>query len=87
MLSPFDQDTYVVHMIAQHGLGGVAISYSWLASCLIKLRRLTEECHASIHAPLIGCGLAGGKWPNVEALIENLLTKYEIPVTIYTQTK
>ena len=33
--------------------------------------------------PRIGCGLAGGKWTEVEPLIEVHLVSADVPVTVY----
>lgn len=38
---------------------------------------------ASVHMPRIGCGLAGGKWNEIEKIIEKTLIKNKIKVYDY----
>src|SRR4051812_33902866 len=63
----------VANMVAQHGLrasaGAPPIRYDALRECLASLAERAAELAASVHMPRIGCGLAGGKWPEVEAII------------------
>jgi O-acetyl-ADP-ribose deacetylase (regulator of RNase III) len=75
-------DITVVNMIAQHGimdhnLKGVidvdarpAIRYQALGVCMTQVRELALQQNATIHMPRIGCGLAGGKWNEVEKILE-----------------
>lgn len=82
-------DVWVCNMIAQRSVGDMdgvpPIRYTWLATCLVKLRKAAQNMRpqASVHMPRIGTGLAGGKWENIEALIENLLCGHDVPVTVY----
>lgn len=68
-------DLTVANMIAQHGRPTpdhpVAIDYTALETCL----RTVELWNSgpSIHMPRIGCGIAGGKWSEVEKIIERSL--------------
>jgi O-acetyl-ADP-ribose deacetylase (regulator of RNase III) len=77
-------DTWVVNMIAQEGMRtgskGPPIRYEALEACLKAVAAIAEEKGASIHAPRIGCGLAGGKWEMVEPIISRTITR---PVYIY----
>lgn len=70
-------DTWVINMIAQEGMRtgskGPPIRYEALEACLVKVAAIAEEKGASIHAPRIGCGLAGGKWEMVEPIINRTL--------------
>lgn len=73
-----EDDLFVANMIAQHGMYAdnndmPPIRYEALADCLVKVRDWTAYNDRSIHAPRIGCGLAGGKWIVVEALLNNIL--------------
>jgi O-acetyl-ADP-ribose deacetylase (regulator of RNase III) len=81
------QDVYVANMVAQHNVGerdGVpAIRYDALRACLKKVAAWCVSMDASVHAPRFGCGLAGGTWPEVEALIVDELTARGIEVTVY----
>ena len=61
-----------------------------LAACRIRyeairegLRRVAEfarEHEATIHMPRIGCGLAGGSWEKVAAIIEEELGGLDVTV-------
>ena len=70
--------------------GMVALSFVVGAICSalagfigMKVATKANELHASIHMPRIGCGLAGGKWAQVEPLIIDELSSKEIVVTVY----
>jgi O-acetyl-ADP-ribose deacetylase (regulator of RNase III) len=73
----------VANMIAQRGLAGVAIRYGALERCLTHLREYALLAGASVHMPRIGCGLAGGKWTEVEPLVKKALTDKGVVVTVY----
>ncbi len=77
----------VANMIAQHGIrskGGVPpIRYDSLEQCLAKLAKHAAAAGASVHMPRIGCGLAGGTWPEVEAIVKSTLGQASVPVTVY----
>ena len=38
---------------------------------------------AGVHMPRIGCGLAGGKWSDVEPLIVDALSMRDVDVVVY----
>lgn len=85
-----DASVIVVNMIAQRGIkwvgNGPPLSYLYLWRCLVQLRDFaanTQSGRSSVHMPRIGCGLAGGQWPIVEALIEGTLCKADVPVFVY----
>src|SRR4029079_17851749 len=72
-------DTWVANMVGQHGTRGRSnprpIRYEALETCLGKVAEETSELGASVHMPRIGCGLAGGKWSEVEPLVSERLVK------------
>jgi O-acetyl-ADP-ribose deacetylase (regulator of RNase III) len=78
----------IANMIGQKGIktgsNGSPIRYDYLEQCFEKLRIEAEKNQASIHMPRIGCGLAGGKWPRVEELINKVFGDTNIEITIYT---
>lgn len=78
---------YVANMVAQRGMKtgskGVPIRYNAVEQCLEKLTIEAKNLEASVHMPRIGCGLAGGKWTNIEPLIHNTLIKDNIKTVVY----
>lgn len=76
----------VFTMIAQKGYGPSVvprIRYRALAKGLDALYRLAAEHGAGVHMPRIGCGHGGGDWGIVSELIEDLLVRRGIQVTVY----
>ncbi len=59
------------------------IRYEAIESCLAKLTVEARSRDASVHMPRIGCGLAGGKWGQIEPLIERTLIAGSVPVFVY----
>jgi O-acetyl-ADP-ribose deacetylase (regulator of RNase III) len=82
-----EDDICVVNMIAQYGIGygrtNPPIRYKAVDECLQKLSKRALDFNASVHMPRIGCGLAGGKWENIEALIIKNLCSKGIQVFVY----
>jgi O-acetyl-ADP-ribose deacetylase (regulator of RNase III) len=80
----------IANMIAQHGIlvkddGSVPIRYDALEKCLLKVREMAEDCQdhgvgCGIHMPRIGCGLAGGKWSEVEPIVQRTLKDVDVYV-------
>lgn len=79
---PVEPGIVVVNMIAQHDIRTCAacasppIRYDALATCLQHVA--ADHPDSTIHAPRIGCGLAGGSWSVVEPLIEFYLKDREV---------
>lgn len=81
---------FVIDLCAQHNLGPTSLQLPYLQHCLEDLTRRAIELNASVHMPRIGCGLAGGKWQDVEPLILaafNLPLAQFVPVTVYDLPK
>lgn len=78
---------YVANMIAQHSYsrpGEPAIRYDALERCLTQVAsKAQDHGNAPVHMPRIGCGLAGGDWDEVEAIVIKTLVNNGIPVTVY----
>lgn len=78
---------WVANMVAQRGVkrgsSGPPIRYEAVDACLARVATKALELGASTHMPRIGCGLAGGKWPMIEPLIEQHLLRVGVPVTVY----
>lgn len=82
-----EENIVVANMIAQHGIGfsngNVPIRYEALEHALTVVAKRATDLNASVHMPRIGCGLAGGKWEEVEKIINNTLIKNNIDVFVY----
>ena len=80
-----EKDIYVVNMIAQKGTtiinNQIPLKYDSLRLCLKKVVKEIPP-NSSIHMPRIGCGLAGGKWSEVEKIINETIPN-EIEVFVY----
>jgi O-acetyl-ADP-ribose deacetylase (regulator of RNase III) len=79
---------WVANMIAQHKLGPGAdgsppIRYDELKSCLNSVAQFAKDHQATVHMPRIGCGLAGGKWGEIEPLINQTCGVAGLPVFVY----
>jgi hypothetical protein len=74
-------------MVAQRGIKtgsqGPPIRYPAVDACLAKVGDAALALGASVHMPRIGCGLAGGKWEEIEPLIAKNLTARGVEVTVY----
>jgi len=84
--------TLIANMVAQDGLPSnnnpQPLCYESLDACLIELEKEARRFNPiSIHMPRIGCGLAGGEWPEVEALINTRLVAAGLPVLVYDLTE
>jgi O-acetyl-ADP-ribose deacetylase (regulator of RNase III) len=79
------QGLYIVNMVAQSGTRtgpkGPPIRYGALDDCLGTVASYVESFQASVHMPRIGTGLAGGKWDQIEPLIQKRLG--HTPVFVY----
>ena len=82
-----EDDLWVANMIGQHGLKptkeGPPIRYNAVEKCLGKVAKKAKELYASVHMPRIGCGLAGGKWEEIEPSITGQLSEKDIEVYVY----
>jgi O-acetyl-ADP-ribose deacetylase (regulator of RNase III) len=85
-LPPFKEITYVANMVGQHGVmpdqdGVPPIRYDAVEKCLQHVSRFVSHIGgASIHMPRIGCGLAGGKWSDIEPIIDRALPDVDVYV-------
>lgn len=78
---------WVANMVGQRGIkrgsSGPPIRYEAVAACLAQVAAKAAELGATVHMPRIGCGLAGGKWSEVEPLINDHVVGAGVPVTVY----
>ncbi|SMO55865.1 O-acetyl-ADP-ribose deacetylase (regulator of RNase III), contains Macro domain [Chryseobacterium rhizoplanae] len=78
---------YIANIIGQKGIktgsNGVPVRYDAIEKALEKLSDEALQLNASIHMPRIGCGLAGGKWEEIEPIIERTLLAKNVEVYVY----
>ncbi|HEX7868788.1 MAG TPA: Appr-1-p processing protein [Chryseobacterium sp.] len=83
-----EDDIWVCNMIGQHktissSKGIPPIRYEAVEKCLEKVSIEALKINASIHMPRIGCGLAGGKWEEIESIITKTLLRDDVEVYVY----
>lgn len=82
-----DSSLYVANMIGQKGIrrgkNQTPIRYEAVESCLMQVATKARELKAAVHMPRIGCGLAGGKWEEIEPIIQRCLVGEGICVHVY----
>lgn len=90
---PVESDIVVANMIGQHGVRSLRnpdapppIRYAAVREGLEKVAEYALAHHASVHMPRIGCGLAGGRWEDIEQLVQDTLIAKEIPTSVYDYT-
>jgi O-acetyl-ADP-ribose deacetylase (regulator of RNase III) len=81
-------ELWVANIIGQHGAGMGAggrapIRYDALRRGLSAVHRWATIHKATVHAPRIGAGLAGGHWGNIKTMIQNEIINKGVPVTVY----
>lgn len=78
---------FVANIIGQKGIktgsNGVPVRYDAIEKALGKLSNEALLLNASVHMPRIGCGLAGGKWEEIEPIIERTLLVKNVEVYVY----
>lgn len=78
---------WVANMVGQRGTKtgskGPPVRYEAIGACLKTVAELARLHAASVHMPRIGCGLAGGKWEEIEPLVRGALVEQGVRVTVY----
>lgn len=79
-----ESDIWVANIIGQHGvgpsLGRPPIRYDAIRKGLREVSKAAANGKASIHMPRIGCGLAGGRWEEVEPIIQDEMPALSVVV-------
>ena len=86
IFSPADDRTVIASLIAQEGFGQSLfprIRYAALAECFKRVTRHASETTASIHMPKIGTGAAGGDWSTIEEMLDDVMVRADLSVTVY----
>ncbi len=83
-----EDDIWVANLIGQRNIrkdkeGNPPIRYSAIKLGIVEVHRLAKELNASVHMPRIGCGLAGGKWDQIQPIIDHELGVFNIETTVY----
>ncbi|WP_299524621.1 macro domain-containing protein [Winogradskyella sp.] len=80
-----EDDLWVANLIGQHKIrkdenGNPPIRYEAVVEGMKVVNEQAKALKASVHMPRIGCGLAGGKWEEIEPIINETLTKSDVYV-------
>ena len=82
-----EDELWVANMIGQHDTlpteEGPPIRYAAVEECLEKVGEKALRLNGTVHMPRIGCGLAGGKWEEIEPIIIRQLCTKDIAVFVY----
>lgn len=84
---PVTDEITVCNLVGQRDIrsrGGLPpVRYDAIESGLGKVAAEAVPAGSTVHMPRIGCGLAGGRWEQIEALIQETLVPCGIDVTVY----
>lgn len=86
IFSEVSDDLVVASLIGQEGFGPSLfprIRYAALSACLEQVAEFATTNGASIHMPKIGTGSAGGDWSTIEELIDDVIVRAGLSVTVY----
>lgn len=82
-----EPDIWVANIIGQHDIrhhnNVPPIRYNAVRTGLQNIAIKANELQASVHMPMIGCGLAGGNWRTIEPIILQELSDKGTQVTVY----
>lgn len=85
-----ENDIVVANIIGQAGIRSpkdtkstAPIRYPAVRQGLAIIAQYALQHNASVHMPRIGCGLAGGKWEEIEQVINDELIAKDIATTVY----
>lgn len=80
-------DVLIANLVGQRGLnaknGKPPVRYDAIRRGLSRVREYAKELAATVHMPRIGCGLAGGRWEEIEPLLDDELIAHGVEVTVY----
>ena len=86
IFSQADDDITIASLIAQEGFGPSLfprIRYAALGSCFESVVLRATKHSATIHMPKIGTGVAGGDWSTIEEMLDDVMVRADLSVTIY----
>lgn len=76
----------VATVVGQKGYGpskNPRIRYGAVRSALDRITKHAKQSDASLHMPRIGAGQAGGRWPLIREILEEVAIRAGVPVTVY----
>lgn len=80
-------DIWIANLIGQRDIRPhnkvPPIRYEALREGLRSVANEAKHLAATVHMPRIGCGLAGGRWEEVGAIVDQELVSQGIAVTVY----
>ena len=78
---------WVANIIGQHGIrrrgGAPPVRYDAILQGLAAVGARASEYSATVHMPRIGCGLAGGTWDKIEAIVKHDRARYGVSQDIF----
>ena len=82
-----EENVWVANIIGQHKIykdenGNPPIRYEAVKEGLQQVAGFAQKINAKVQMPRIGCGLAGGSWDEIEAIIEDTLLQKGIEVFV-----
>ncbi|MEQ9145547.1 MAG: macro domain-containing protein [Parvibaculaceae bacterium] len=80
------KDLTIASLVGQEGFGPSLfprIRYSALQTCLEAVAERAADIGASIHMPKIGTGAAGGDWSTIEEMLDDVMVRAGLFVTVY----
>lgn len=86
VFSEASEQLTIASLIGQEGFGPSLfprIRYSALRTCLEQVAKYAISTNASIHMPKIGTGSAGGDWSTIEELLDDVMVRAGLFVTVY----
>ena len=86
IFSKASEDLTIASLIGQEGFGPSLfprIRYAALQTCLEQVADLAASIGASIHMPKIGTGSAGGDWSTIEEMLDDVMVRAGLFVTVY----
>ncbi|WP_420564729.1 ImmA/IrrE family metallo-endopeptidase [Thalassobaculum sp.] len=86
IFSEGSDDMIIASLIGQEGFGPSLfprIRYAAVQSCLAKVANYAASIGASIHMPKIGTGSAGGDWPTIQEMLDDVMVRGGLTVTVY----
>ncbi|MBO6756363.1 MAG: macro domain-containing protein [Roseibium sp.] len=86
IFSKASEDVTIASLVGQEGFGPSLfprIRYAALQTCLEQVADHAASIGASIHMPKIGTGSAGGDWSTIEEMLDDVMVRAGLFVTVY----